>query len=98
MSKDDPADTREAIPERPFPLTLLEPGRPAKIVEIACPGRGICRRLAAMGLQPGARVRIVAATGPGGLIVERDGCRMAVGRGMGHRLLVLPAEPQEENA
>ena len=89
-------DGRE--PEHPFPLTLLEPGRKAEIVEVACPGFGICRRLAELGLLPGVRVRVVARSGPGGMIVEREGGRMAIGRGMGHRLLVLPLEESGDAA
>jgi ferrous iron transport protein A len=82
--------------EQPFPLTFLAPGREAVIVEVTCPGFGICRRLADMGLLPGTQVRVAATAGAGGLIVEREGCRMAVGRGMGHRLLVLPVDMEKE--
>lgn len=83
--------------ERPLPLPLLEPGRSAVIVGIGGPGYGMRRRLSEMGLTPGVVVRVLPGHGGGALIVERDGCRIAIGRGMGHRIAVLPVTGEDEN-
>ena len=71
------------------PLAALQPGTTAQVVGIQ--GRGVALRLARMGIRPGARVRLVNR-GPfaGPLLVEVDGLRVAVGRGVARRILVQP--------
>jgi Fe2+ transport system protein FeoA len=79
-----------------LPLTLLEPGRHAVIVDIAGPGHGIRARLSDMGLIRGVNVRVMPGPGAGALVVERDGCRIAIGRGMGHRIMVMPLDAHRD--
>lgn len=54
-------------------------------------GRGVALRLARLGIRPGAVVRL-AGTGPlrGPLLVEVEGTRVALGRGVASRVLVRP--------
>ncbi|HEU68160.1 MAG TPA: ferrous iron transport protein A [Candidatus Acetothermia bacterium] len=71
-------------------LASLPPGGVGRLVAIHG-GRGPALRLRRLGLRPGALVRIVAAGGWGGpVLVEVDGCRVALGRGLARRILVQP--------
>lgn len=53
-------------------------------------GRGFNRRLASMGILPGAKLRLVRGGVGGPVIVEVRGSRVFVGRGMAHRVMVEP--------
>ena len=76
-----------------FPLMLATVGERVRIVAIG-QGRGIDRKLADLGLTTGSEVTIMtAATGGGSLVVARDDVRLALGRGIAHRLLVVRVEP-----
>lgn len=69
------------------PLTMACPGEEMRLVAI----RGGCRmrkRLADLGLNPGTTVRVVQHNGRGPTIVAVKGSRLAIGRGMAHRILV----------
>jgi ferrous iron transport protein A len=54
-------------------------------------GRELVTRLAALGLTPGAEVRMVQNFGRGPLIVLVRGTRLALGRREASRVHVLPA-------
>ncbi len=59
---------------------------PVTIVQIDA-GKGLRGQLEHMGLRKGARVRVLQnAAGP--LIVAHDNLRLAIGRGMSHRIFV----------
>ena len=52
-------------------------------------GYGVSLRLRRLGLRPGAQVRAVATGRWGGpVLVEVDGCRVALGRGVARRIFV----------
>lgn len=72
------------------PLTDLPPGTEGVLVEVHG-GPGAALRLRRLGLRPGARVRTIALGPWGGpVLVEVDGCRVALGRGLARRVLVRP--------
>ncbi len=48
--------------------------------------RGLARRLIALGLTPGAEVRVLQNRGRGPLIIEVHGVRLALGRGQAARV------------
>jgi ferrous iron transport protein A len=72
------------------PLTALSPGQEGQVVQVQG-GRGMALRLARLGVRPGAVVRLVSS-GPlrGPLLVEVEGMRVALGRGVARRILVRP--------
>lgn len=72
-----------------MPLSMVTPGEEVRLVGIRG-GWGVRRRLADMGLTPGEKVWVVQS-GPSGpmLIVVRDS-RLALGRGMAHKIMVEP--------
>lgn len=74
----------------PTSLESLSPGQVGRVVAIHG-GHGLALRLRRLGLRPGALVRAVAQ-GPwrGPVLLEVDGCRVALGRGIARRILVQP--------
>lgn len=74
----------------PTPLASLSPGQVGRVVAVHG-GHGVALRLRRLGLRPGAVVRTVGR-GPwrGPVLLEVDGCRVALGRGLARRILVQP--------
>ena len=69
------------------PLGLVAPGEEVTLVGVRG-GVGIRRRLVAMGLNPGSRVRLLQNAGRGPVLVMSGNTRLALGRGMAHKVLV----------
>jgi ferrous iron transport protein A len=70
-----------------IPLNAVPNGEQVQIVSI-CAGWGLRRRLADMGLTPGLSVRIVGSQRPGSVVLDVRGSRLALGRGISHRIMV----------
>lgn len=80
----------------PKSLAELTPGEVGRVVNVLGPARRMRLRLRTLGIRPGATVRLLRR-GPGGpLLVEIDGCRLALGWAVARRILVLPASPEPE--
>jgi Fe2+ transport system protein FeoA len=69
-----------------FPLAMVGPGQAVKLVKVVA-GRVLCRRLAEMGLTPGVQLEVLQDQGGPLLLAVRDS-RLALGRGMAHKILV----------
>lgn len=73
-----------------MPLTMASPGEDIKLIAIHG-GQRIRKRLADLGLTPGTILRVVQADSRGPLIVAfKDDARLALGRGMAHKIMVEP--------
>ncbi|MDY6877616.1 MAG: FeoA family protein [Chloroflexota bacterium] len=73
-----------------MPLTMSTPGVDVKLVAIHG-GRTVRQPLADLGLTPGAILRVVQADAWGPPIVAfKDDARLALGRGMAHKIKVEP--------
>ncbi|ABL78250.1 FeoA family protein [Thermofilum pendens] len=68
------------------PLALVPPGSVVRLVEVQG-GHGVLRRLFELGILPGVEFRVVF-NGAGPTVIERNGARLALGRGIAMRLLV----------
>ncbi|KPK47486.1 MAG: hypothetical protein AMJ77_02940 [Dehalococcoidia bacterium SM23_28_2] len=68
---------------------MVSPGEEVRLVDIRG-GWGIRHRLADMGLTPGETLRIVQAGPSGPLLVAVRDFRLALGRGMAHKIMVEP--------
>ena len=85
-----------ALPEETTPSKAAKPLSRARaneeltLVEINA-GRKLTHRLAELGLTPGVKLRVVQVNG-GPLLVSVRGSRIALGRGMADKLLVIPTE------
>jgi ferrous iron transport protein A len=79
---------RAAHPNTPtMPLTMAAPGQPVQIVSVAA-GQRAARRLAEMGLIPGSEIEIMQNQGCGPLLLAIRDTRLAIERGIAHKLLV----------
>jgi len=72
-------------------LSHLPKGARATVRSLPHP-HGLAKRLVALGLNPGAEVRVLQNRGSGPLIVEVHGARLALGRVQADRVAVEPVE------
>ena len=70
-----------------FPLALAADGRQVQIRRVLG-GHGLQRRLLAMGLAPGAQIRVVRNDHGGPLVIGVMDSRFMLGRGMAQHILV----------
>ena len=70
-----------------FPLAMLAPGEEAVVVDVQG-GHGIRNRLRAMGLNPGAPLRLLHSRKCGPLLVQVRDSRLALGRGLAQKIMV----------
>lgn len=81
-----------------LPLSMVAPGQTVELIHIE-EGRRLRKRLADLGLNVGLTVRVVQNSFAGPLILAvRQDSRLAIGRGMAHRIRVSPrnsAPPDE---
>lgn len=77
-----------AEPRPTLPLSMVAPQQQVRLVEIRG-GHRLRKRLADLGLTMGTTLRVVQAHGHGPMIIAvRHDTRMAVGRGIAHKLIV----------
>jgi len=69
------------------PLSFATPGRPLRVFNVNA-GWGLRRRLARMGLTPGAEIRLVSPHSPGPLVVEVGGLSITLGHGVAQKVMV----------
>jgi ferrous iron transport protein A len=72
-----------------YPLAMADEGETVRIVALMG-GTGLDRRMTEMGLNVGAEVVVRNRQG-GGLVVMRGETRFALGSGMAHKIMVVPA-------
>ncbi|HSV27464.1 MAG TPA: FeoA family protein [Sedimentisphaerales bacterium] len=69
------------------PLSNIETGRKV-LIDTIQGSHNITRRLAAMGILPHAELEVVRNGHPGPFIVRVRGTRVALGRGVAHKIMV----------
>lgn len=74
------------------PLAGVPTGQQVRLMDVRA-GHDLRARLAGMGLLPGMKLTVVRNNGGGPLVVLVHNTRLALGRGMVHRMLVAPLEP-----
>jgi len=72
-----------------IPLSLVSPGTEVRLVAVRG-GQGVRKRLADLGLNIGMTVRVVVLNGDGPLLLAVKESRLALGRGLAHKILVQP--------
>ena len=77
-----------------FPLISLVEGEEGVVHSISG-GRGITSRLAAMGIAPGMRIRILRNSG-GPVVILTNGTRVAIGRGQASRIMLIKAQAPQD--
>jgi Fe2+ transport system protein FeoA len=66
---------------------MAKAGETVNIMEIAG-GRNARARLSSMGLRPGDLIEIINNNGQGRLILGHGNTRLAIGRGIAHKIMV----------
>ncbi|MCD6405625.1 MAG: ferrous iron transport protein A [Planctomycetes bacterium] len=72
-----------------MPLSLVTERTAVRMVSANC-GRGLRARLTSMGLRPGAEFTVIRSNGPGPLVVAMGHSRLGLGRGIAHKIMVVP--------
>ena len=74
-----------------MPLTMVKPGEKVILVDVRG-GSGLKHRLTTMGLSIGSKMEVIAYNHKGPVIVAVDetNTRLALGRGMAHKIIVEP--------
>ncbi|HVO69746.1 MAG TPA: ferrous iron transport protein A [Aggregatilineaceae bacterium] len=79
-----------------MPLSAVAPGETVELVAIH-EGRRVRKRLADLGLTAGLTVRVVQNSFMGPLILAiKDDARLAIGRGVAHKIWVSPRSTHED--
>lgn len=74
-------------------LSMVESGATVELVSVQ-EGKRLRKRLADLGLNVGLNVRVVKNCFSGPLILAvREDARLAIGRGMAHKIHVVPSVP-----
>ncbi|NQT52389.1 ferrous iron transport protein A [bacterium] len=81
------ADPSNGTTAKNAALSSIPGGACVRLVGIDA-GQGLAGRLAALGLLPGVQLLVITNPGTGPAIVEVKGTRLALGRGMAHKMLV----------
>ncbi len=82
------ADYGRTPPEITMPLSMATARRPLRLISVQASHK-LTRRLAELGLTPGVTLTVVQDAG-GPLLISTRGSRIAIGRGLAHKLLVMP--------
>ncbi len=77
---------KDIAPDKAFPLTMASPGT-YEVADLRG-GREFTGKLLSMGVQAGKRLELITTGGCGPLMVNVEGSRIALGRGIAHRILV----------
>ena len=95
MTEEDPVQTpsHQGDSSGPalVPLGAVRSGQEVRLVSVVA-GHDLRARLAGMGLVPGMVLTVVRNTGGGPLVISARNTRLALGRGMVHRMLVAPVD------
>lgn len=82
----------DMCPAGAMPLSMVPCDSCVRLIGIQG-GRRLRKRMAELGLNPGSTVRVVQRHGHGPMILAvKEDTRMAIGRGMAHKILVTADE------
>ncbi len=74
-------------------LAMVSPGETVRLVSVEG-GLGIRKRLADLGLNIGESLSVIQSDNQGPMILAVKESRLALGRGVAHKILVEAAEPK----
>lgn len=87
----DDVGTAKASSEVQLPLSMTVAGDRVWVVQIKGNHRMI-RRLTDLGITQGSEITVVSRAGSGSVIVALQGCRIGIGAGMAHRVMVATTQ------
>ncbi len=71
-----------------IPITAITPGKEVTLIGING-GRGVRSKLYSLGLIPGTRIKVLSNSGVGPIMVAVKDTRLALGRGMAIKIVVI---------
>ena len=85
------ADSQPHSNEQPrtLPLSQVSEGKTVRLVSIEA-GQGLRSRLSAMGISSHTLMKVINNSHPGPFVVNVRGCKIMLGRGMAHKIIVSP--------
>jgi len=72
-----------------MPLAMVEKGQDVNVVSLHG-GFHVRKRLSDLGLTPGITIRVVQRDPKGPIVIAVKNSRLALGRGMAHKIMVEP--------
>ena len=66
---------------------MIDNGKRVRFLKVNA-GRGLQTRLASMGLYPGVEMEVISNNPHGPFIVDVNGSRLILGKGMAHKIIV----------
>ena len=69
-------------------LSAVRAGETVKLARINA-GQGLKSRLTAMGFASDVEITVVSDGRPGPFVISVKGCKMMLGRGMAHKIMVI---------
>jgi ferrous iron transport protein A len=78
---------RSKAGSKAIPLCMAETCKEVKVMKVRA-GSGLQRKLADMGLTPGAEIKLINCQGVGPVLIDLKGSRLALGRGMAMKIMV----------
>lgn len=68
-------------------LYEIDAGKSVKVMNV-CGGQNVCSRINRMGLTTDSILKVIRNDKSGPVIIEQDGCRIVIGRGIASRINV----------
>ena len=82
-------------PLQTYPLAMARPGDTVQVVAIHG-GYRLRKRLADLGLSVGMTVRVIQGSSVGPMLIAfKEDARLAVGRGIAHKIIVMPYDSDQ---
>ena len=79
------------------PLSKIPTGKKARLIGIEA-GRGLCNRLASMGLVSNVEIIVVSNSHPGPFVINVKGSKVMLGRGMANKIMVSGCNNEEDHS
>ena len=79
------------------PLSTVQAGKTVRLASVEA-GRGLNSRLASMGLVPNVKIKVVSNGHPGPFVINVRDSRMALGRGMAHKIMVCSCDYEKDHS
>ncbi len=90
IANDCPCGGMKASESGPLPLHEMKAGRRFRVAGIQG-GRGICSRMAAMGIYPGVEMELLCGGCGCPCMVRVHGCTLSLGKGVSEKIFVTSA-------
>lgn len=88
------SDTTPPPPETTYPLGLASEGQWVRVHHLSG-GEPTLKKLTAMGIAVGSRIRVIQREAATGLVIQCGETRLALGMGLAHKIIVEPTQEEQ---